>query len=475
MDIKINKNSDTPLYIQIRNEIRNKIISNEILFGFKLPTERSLAESLNVSRNTIVNSYQSLIDEGLIVLSNKPKGYFVREPIQFTPQKTFSPLQSLIKYTYTDKELLFDDIFSQTNSPDYIPFAGISVDSSLFQTDNSKFDMLYKLDSRETNKLKQNICHLLSKQNMLVDEKHIEIVSETTQAIEYIIELYLNEGDYIIVEEPVSANTINIFRNRGIKVVCVKMEDDGMCISDLEVRIKKYHPKFIYTLPTYHNPSTITMSVEKRIHLLKLCNYYSVPIIEENSLHDFHLSGPEYPTLFSLDRNKSVLYLDTFNLSFLPGIKTAFIVGPVEPISMIGKLIVTNQNMVYNIGHAVLNEAIEDGSFTNRVKNMQQYYRKKRDYFCEKLNALQPLGLDFNVPEGGPIIWCKLPTEVNEKQLFKYCKSHGLLYMPGTVFYPFGHSGRSEIRLCFSNVTDEQIDKGVKLLGEAIIATREQF
>lgn len=469
MNIQINKNSNTPIYVQIKNSIKDQIIKEQLAHGFKLPPERKLAESLGVSRNTIVSAYNSLIDEGLVTLSKKPKGYFVYEPYEVTKKKMFSPLAKMIKYNYNEKEQLFSDLFSQSPTTREIPFAGVNVDYRFFHGDTDKYDMYFKLDSHETDRLKENICRLLSKQNIFVNSKSIQIVSETTQAIEYILDLYLKEGDCVIVEEPIIPSTINVFRNRGIKLVCVKMDHDGMNMEDLNSNIKKYNPKFIYTLPTFHNPSTITMSLEKRQELLKIAQHYGVPIIEENSLRDFCYEGVVLPpSLYALDRSKSVLYLDTFNLTFLPGIKTAYIVGPVEPIEMMGRLIVTNQNMVYNIGHAILNEAIEDGTYERRIVKIQEYYREKRDYLCERLESLRAYGLEFNKPKGGLFVWCTLPSHVNERKMFKFAREKGLLYMPGDLFFPFGQNGRSCIRISYSNVSDRQIDEGIKILEEAL-------
>ena len=472
MNITINKNNETPLYIQMKQEIKEKIISSELPSGFKLPSERSLADEMNVSRNTVVKTYQSLIDEGLIVISKKPKGYFVRETVQFKARRIFSPLSKMIKYTYTEKENLFDELFDQSNSQEYVSFAGISMDSGLCDRYKGKYDMFYRFDSRETERLKGNICKLLSKQNISVGEKNVQVVSEAAQAIEYVIDLYLTEGDYVIAEEPVVADTVNLFRNKGISVACVKMDEKGMDLDDLTRLIKQYQPKFIYTMPNIHNPTAITMPIERRKALLDIAFRYGIPIIEENSLRDFRYEGTELPTLYSLDKYQSVLYIDTFTLTFLPGIKTAFVIGPSEPIEMIGRLIITSQMMIYNIGHAILNEFIEEGRFEEHVKYLQDFYRKKRDYFCRRLVKLQGKGLSFSVPQGGLFVWCKLKENINEKKLFKICKEKGVLYMPGSVYYPFGYQGSGHIRLCFSNASEEEIDMGIDILGKALDLSR---
>ena len=124
---------------------------------------------------------------------------------------------------------------------------------------------------------------------MYVSPKNIQLVAETNQALSHIMTLYLEEGDYVIAEEPVVPDNASIFRNKGINLVTVPMEPDGMDLAKLETAIRKYAPKFIYTMPNYHNPTGIVMSLEKRKKLLELAGRYCIPIIEEDSQRDFSI------------------------------------------------------------------------------------------------------------------------------------------------------------------------------------------
>lgn len=468
MEIVINRNNDTPIYLQIKNEIKKKIIADELPSGFKLPAERAVAAKLGVSRNTVVRAYQELMSENLIVVSSKPKGYFVKEPVRQEPVRTFHPLAKMIRYNYTEKENMFQDLYLNSERPEVISFAGISVNVADEENIRYSYRDFYKFDGSQTLKLKGNICRLLAKQDMFVSERNVQLVSETNQAIDYIIRLYLREGDSVIVEEPVIADTVNVFRNHGINVVCVKMNRDGMDLDQLEKLISIYEPKFIHTMPNFHNPTGYVMPVKNRLRLLGIAAKFGIPVIEDNSLRDFRYEGAELPTLYSMDKNKLVIYLDTFSLTFLPGISTAFAVGPAEPMEMMGRLIASSEVNVYKVGHAMLNEAIENGSFERRVSFLKEYYRKKRDYFAKTLEPLKELGLQFEVPRGGLSFWCKLPGNVNEKKLFAISKEKGLLYMPGSVFFPYGYSGSGYIRLCFSSAAERDMDKGVRILAEAI-------
>ena len=223
MNIRINRNSETPLYLQIRAAIKNLIVSQELTPGYKLPSERKLAEELGVHRNTVVQAYGELTSEGYLTASRQaPRGYFVKVP-ESLPSFTnrFFPLEKMMQYSFTDKEKLFLDIFGESNKTDYISFGGIVMDqraTTLEETAEMEqiFSGILEHARRdETDRLKQNICQLLSEENMYVSPKNIQLVSETNQALNYLMTLYLREGDSIICEEPIVPDNASLFRNKG--------------------------------------------------------------------------------------------------------------------------------------------------------------------------------------------------------------------------------------------------------------------
>ena len=200
MEITINRNNDTPVYIQIKNSIRQKIISGRLPNGLKLPAERTIAKELGVSRNTVVRAYQELIAEGFVVVSAKPKGYFVREVRKSASERVFHPLANMRRYNYTEKESLFDDIFRRSTTEEYVSLAGINVCLPDPEDFSYSYKEFYDCDENEADRLKRNICRMLASKDIFVSEKNIQLMSETTQALEYIMSLYLRDGDTVIVE-----------------------------------------------------------------------------------------------------------------------------------------------------------------------------------------------------------------------------------------------------------------------------------
>ena len=139
--------------------------------------------------------------------------------------------------------------------------------------------VLHTLSRDEGGRTRENICNILSKENMYVNPRNIQLVSETNQALNYLMTLYLEEGDSVIVEEPIVPDNASVFRNKHLNIVTVPMEEDGMKVELLEKLIKQYNPKFIYTMPNYHNPTGITMSLDKRNRLLEIAREYDIPLM----------------------------------------------------------------------------------------------------------------------------------------------------------------------------------------------------
>ena len=326
---------------------------------------------------------------------------------------------------------------------------------------------------QETTRLKENLCKKLALQNIFALPKNIQIVAETNQAIAYLMMLYVREGDYVIAEEPIIPDISSMFFNRGIHVVTVPIDDDGMNMEILEKQICKYKPKFIYTMPNFHNPTGIRMSLKKRQRLLELASDYNVPIIEDDYLCDFQYADKNIPSLYSLDFNKLVVYVNSFTLTFPYGVKTGFVVGPSDFIDMLGYAINIDETMIGNASQFLINECMENDAFEQNMKSLRQYYHRKRDLLCDQLDKIKEKGISYNKPDGGLVIWCTLSEEINERSLYKVARSKNVIVNPGWLFFINKQEQAGHIRLCFSNISDDKIVEGIALLGQALDECRK--
>ncbi|WP_206458354.1 aminotransferase-like domain-containing protein [Anaerovorax sp. IOR16] len=486
MELTIDRNSYVPVYQQIAIKIKDKILSQELTPGLKLPAERRLAEALNVHRNTVVKAYNVLIAEELVTASRqKPKGYFVGAPKEITDfGKRFFPLEKAFRYEFRRAEKRFNDIYWKSESKNAISFGGIIMDRKLSPVlkmehvverifNNSEKDHMTEF-GRETERLKENICRLLTRQNIYVMPKNVQIMAESNQTISYLISLYLREGDWIVAEEPIVPDNFSIFYNRGINIATVPMEEDGMRMDMLEDAIRKYKPKFIYTQPNFHNPTGITMSLKKRQTLLQLANTYNIPIIEEDYQQEFSYTEKILPSLYALDANKLVIYVYSYTLIFPYMMKIGYAVGPSDFIDMMGYALSVDETIVSGIGQYFLNEYIDSGEYDRHVKVVRSEYSARLNLLCSELDKIADKGITYQKPSGGLLLWCTLPDDINERELCKLAEEKGVLVVPGWVFYENSNRKKGHIRMCFSNVTNDEICRSVILLGEALDECRQQ-
>lgn len=284
---------------------------------------------------------------------------------------------------------------------------------------------LANASQNEAERMKRNICSLLFQENMYINPKNIQLVSETNQALNHLMTLYLKEGDCVIAEEPSFPTMPASSATRASSWSPFPWRPTAWIWTSWRPPSRKYAPKFIYTMPNYHNPTGIVMSLEKRHRLLEITGKYCIPVIEEDSQRDFRYEGGRLPTLYSLDRYRSVVYLDSFTLTFPYGIKTGYIVGPTDLIDTLGRLIIVDETSVSSMGQYMLNEYIERGYFARHVQRLAARYARKLELLCRGLDRIADKGIHYTRPKGGLLLWCTLDEDINERTLFRRPRSGG--------------------------------------------------
>lgn len=483
MDIQLNHNSSTPLYIQLKLTIRDKILSGELPESFKLPSGRHLAQRLNIHRNTVVKAYEALISEGLVISSRKkPSGYFVVNPskeqdIEDIKSLSFSSADKNFNYNFINSQNRFEEIYHSSYSTSGISFAGVLSNrdalpmeylKELMQevVDGDSLEPFWFCDAQGMERLRNNLAEMLFTRNIYVRSRNIQIIGETYEAINNIAFMYLKKGDYVIVEEPTMPAITNIFIHVGAKVLFVPNDKDGIRMDILEAYVERYKPKLIYTMPNYQNPSTVTMDVEKRKRLLACAKAYSIPIIEDDSQYEYYYNNKRHPSLFFMDQSNSVIYLDTAGLSFYPGVRLGYMVAPDSVIKTYQHIVNKDCLFMNSMGQYLWAKFFEKGYYENHASFLKEFYKKKRDLMCSCLEEIPEFS--FSVPEGGLCVWVKIEDDFNDLQLSLLCEKMGLLIMPGRYFYPEGNKGENYLRLSFSSSSDKEIVDGVKILKKAV-------
>ena len=496
MNISIDRSLRTPMYIQIKNAIKKQILSEELASGFKLPPERVLAKEIGVHRNTVIKAYEELINEDLIQSSISPRGYFVtysnsaeyKKMSGFSSKKYPGALSFMLKEEYLQMDTLFSELFYNSDSgkseKPMISFAADIISPSLYPraqlneilsevVQNTSFDWFGFAPSQGLPALISSIQNLLEHRHIHASHKEIQVVSETYEAIEFTSRIFLSPHDTIIVEEPISPDTLQVFQTMGINVVTIPMDEEGMQTQYLEGLIVKYHPKLIYTIPTFHFPSSTVMSLSRRYQLLGLSYKYDVPILEEDCDSMLRYEGAPIPSLKSLDTMGNVIHISSFIASICPGMRIGYMVSTEKITKKLSMLMDNIQIFINPLAQYIASQFIDRGYIYDNINKLCDFGRRNRDCLCQQLDQQQDIGYRYTVPKGGTTVWCRLEDPADPQILLRKAWELGVSYMPGNLFFPFRSKGDDYLRLCFGNVTEDEICKGICRLSQAIRMIRK--
>ncbi len=319
---------------------------------------------------------------------------------------------------------------------------------------------------------------MISKKKVQCCKDDVLITNGSQQVLHLLSLILLNKGDTFIAGSPTYLAAIQVFHSFGAKCEPIPVEEDGMDLDSLRRNIRRLyrldiHPKFIYTVPTFQNPSGVTMSAEKRKALLDLASEYDLLIIEDDPYGELRFEGDLAPPIKSLDKVGRVVYMSTFSKILAPGFRLGWTVAHKD---ILNKLVLTKQGAdlcTNTFSQYVAHEYIAGGYLDKHIENIRDMYKRKRDVMLEALEEHFPEDVTWTRPNGGMFLWVTLPKHINARNMFSKALKKKVAFVVGDTFFPDG-SGTNTMRLNFSFSSDEIIKEGVKRLSEVIKEEIEQ-
>lgn len=376
-----------------------------------------------------------------------------------------SAIREIFKYA-ADPEVV--SLSAGNPSPEAFPIEEIKEISSRLLEENPIGVLQYSVTEgypqlRET--LKE---YMKSHHNIGRDFDDILITTGAQQIMDLATKSLVNEGDVVITEAPSFIGSLNTFRSYNAKLVGVKIDDDGMNMEELEKALQTHkNARFIYTIPNFQNPSGITMSLEKRKKMYELAKKYNVLILEDNPYGDLRYSGEYIPCIKSFDDEGIVIYAGSMSKVISPGIRVAYVIAP-KPIFQ--KMVVCKQgNDVHtNIwSQMVCNELMTKYDFDSHLEKLRNLYRKKAQFMMDLMDKyLVPMGITYAKITGGLFTMCTLPDYVDMQEFCKDAIKNKVCVVPGNAFLTDESEECHTFRVNFSTPTDEQLEKGIKLLAK---------
>lgn len=489
MDIRIDKRLKTPVYLQIVSAIKQEIAAGAVTQERILPSERVLAKMLGVHRNTVAKAYSELKGQGLIE-SYPGVGYRVYDSRQEIGQgpaaagrqsrqsKKVNWLDQ-IKPEYLDMTVTFDELFQRFSQPDKISLGSGIAATGLY--DREKLSRrIADIVSHEGKKqyfyspyqgdedLRRQVASYLSTKGIKATTRQIQILTETNQALDFLITLLVKPGDVVITEEPVSPDTYRAIGLAGARLVTLPVDEDGMQCQYLEQMIQQWKPRLLCLNSSFHDPTGQLLSVERRKEILRLSEKYRLPVIEYDEASELYYDVPPISPMKVFDRLENVVYIYSFSLTFVPGLSLAFVVANADLIRRLSYLVSVRLVAMDWMTQRLLAGYLAEGVYYRKLSDYRAEYRKKRDLVLDALEGMRGLGVEYEKPKGGIYVWCRLPEGVDSKEFNARAYSNGISVLPGYVFYPARNGGRDRVRLNFSYETPKRLEDGMQIFRRSL-------
>jgi 2-aminoadipate transaminase len=301
----------------------------------------------------------------------------------------------------------------------------------------------------------------------------ILITGGSQQGLELINSMLLEKGDTIVVEEASYGGFLSRVKRFGVNMIPLPLDKQGLDIEAVgrvlaDLKSKGVRPKYLYTIPTVQNPTASILPLERRQALLKLCESYGVPILEDECYSDLVWDGKRPQALRGMAGDDRVIHVGSFSKSIAPALRLGYIVAGWPVMSRL--LSLKTDSGTGAIDQMVIAEYCE-AHFDNHVVALRKTLKRKLGVLTEAVSANFGTAAEFDVPDGGIFLWIKLPDKVDTLKLFQAASKEGVSINPGAEWSVDAEHGRSRLRICFANPTEQTIRDGVAKLAE--ICNRE--
>ena len=475
MRVPIDRTSEVSLYRQIVDFLAGAIRTGELPPGTRLPATRELARDLGLARITVTTAYAELEADGLVEGRVGAGTFVLPPPPRAAPlsarENAWPPWQLSLAAAAPTGPVVY--------GPDVIDLSTGVGDAGRFPVDELRRTLAGVLrgeglgalsygDHRGDPALRATIAHLLASQGLCTSAESVLVTSGSQQALALAAQVLLRPGDAVIVEGPTYGGALELFRSLGARPIGVPVDRDGMRVEELEPLLQRHHPRLIYTIPNFQNPTGACLSARRRSELLALAERYNVPLLEDDFVGDLRYDGRALPALKALDPGGRVLYASTFSKMLMPGLRIGFLVtdGPVREAVAAAKH--AHDMATSNLLQRALEAYVTVGRYRAHLRRSCRLYRGRRDAALAAVARHLPAATRVDPPSGGLFLWLRLPAGISAAALLPEAVAAGMAFAPGGRFFPDPVDGDGCLRLNFAAQPPEVLERGIERLGRVL-------
>ncbi|MFN2448476.1 MAG: PLP-dependent aminotransferase family protein [Candidatus Baltobacteraceae bacterium] len=475
----LDRESIVPLYRQIYEALREAILAGTLPESTRLPPERTLAEKMDVNRSTVVHAYRELAADGLIEQKVGSGSRVVPQLRAGQPERSASVpwWVTLPPWRVGEFPAVLGELAAKQD-PGVISFVqGVAPDrpSPLDELAKSfarvaadpRFILSYG-DSEGYEPLRQAIAARMAARGTSTHARDVIVLTGSTQGIMAVAQSLAEPGDEIIVEVPSYPGALQIFQICGLRAIPVAVDEDGMRVDHVEAILRTRRPRFVYTMPSMHNPTNVTMNADRRERLVKIARRAGIPIIEDDPYGE--LARSALPPLVA-HAPDYVVYLSTFSKTIAPSLRVGWLAAP-RPI--VERLLLRKQalDMATSLYvQAAIYDYLQTG-YDAHVTQLREELRVRREMADAACAEYWPASMRMSKPGGGFYLWVTTPREIRARPLLDQAERLGASFLFGQPFFA-NSGGEYNFRLALTPVTREQIPEGIKRIGKAIASVRE--
>lgn len=317
--------------------------------------------------------------------------------------------------------------------------------------------------------LQQQIQQRLRKRGIDTGNGELLITSGACQGIDLIARALLDKEAAVAVEAPTYMEALEIFKNYTKQIIDVPIDEQGLNTEKLEAVLAERAsaglalPRFVYTIPTFHNPSGTTMPLKRRKHLLELSMQYDFLIVEDDAYGELAFSESVL-SCKALDQNQRVLYVGSLSKVVAPGMRIGWIAGAEELISAFAWF---KKDLDHPFSQATMSVYLENNPLKERIQMLRDRYGARWETMQQALEQFLPAPISWHMPQGGYFVWVHTP-KLDTALLLEQALAMGVSYIPGKYFFLHQEEGTEFLRLSFSYAKEQDMVEGVRRLGELL-------
>lgn len=485
--IMLDEKSAQPLYRQIYEAVRHAILSGNLHPTTPLPATRLLSKQLGVSRMTVINAYDQLFAEGYLE-AKTGAGTFVAAhlPEEFLQTSGFerrehleNPLTRKIKFTAYGRNLAqhSNGILRRHGATKVLPFQhGVAAIEEFPFREWAKIalkwlkkppsSILSYGDSVGFQPLREAIAaHLASARGVRCKVEQIIITNGTQQALDLIGRIFLTKGTDVCLEDPGYLGARDIFAATGARLIPVPIDDEGFDLQTARKRSRK--ARLVYVTPSHQYPLGVTMSLKRRLNLLKWAQEKDAFVIEDDYNSEYRYGGRPLASLQGLDRDGRVIYLGTFSKTIFPALRLGYMVVPTDLIEVFAAARALTDLHSPLIEQAVLAEFIAERHFARHIRRMRAMYEERQQILVDEARMNLKGMLEVAPAEAGMHLIGWLPRGIYDRDVSRRAAEVNLNLAPFSA-YCINEKLRGGLLLGYTAFNEKQIKLGVKKLARVL-------